>query len=159
VSIFRIVKKCDHYNICDAFRLILAALDVKLMSFIDDEDAPLHDGEVFINDMTNFGFSNVMQCISNISTVTSYIKYSEEAAPIRMKENHFVNCSHAFTKMMNFIKPILNKQVADSLNFHSSFVTLHEKVPKECLPEEFGGTAGKCDDLNKTWRDVFVDKR
>lgn len=31
---------------------------------------------------------------------------------------------------------------------HSTFETLHQKVPKEILPEEYGGTAGKLQDFH-----------
>lgn len=160
VSIFRVFDKPNQYNICEVLRFIVAALDVKLVTFLEDnEDADLHDGEILVNDMVHFGLGNVMQCIRNISMLKSYIKYSQEAVPMKIVENHYVNCTPAFIRMMNFIKPFFNKQVSDSLHFHSSFETLHKMIPRYCLPEEFGGTSGKSDTLSKNWQNIFVDKR
>lgn len=64
VSIFRISGKTEKYEICEVLRFMIAALDVKLVSFQEEdenEDALPHDGEIFVNDMTHFGLRNVMQ--------------------------------------------------------------------------------------------------
>lgn len=148
------------YTICRYLSYMLAGLDTKFVSFVtDDIDEPAHDGEIFINDLQNFGFKNMMQFVSNPSLLNSYLKYSQEATPMKMIQNHFINCSSVIPKLMTFIKPFLNKKVADSLNFHSNLDTLHAMVPKECLPEEHGGTAGKRDDLNREWMEVLMSKR
>lgn len=161
VTIFRIVESdTDKYNVCEIFRFLLATLDAKLVTTVtNEENDMLHDGDIFVNDMTNFGFKVLMKFIANLSLVKNHLKYSQEATPMKMVQNHYVNCSAAIPKLLSFLKPFLNKEVADSLYFHSNLETLHAIVPKECLPEEYGGTGGKSEEINRVWMEIFMSKR
>jgi CRAL/TRIO domain len=156
IAIFRLDEKFhDKYNVCEVFRFIVASLDAK---FVTEDELP-HDGEIFVNDLQNFGLKKVMQCLANVSMLKNYLKYAQEAAPMKLVQNHFINCSSAIPKLISFIKPFLGKEVAESLQFHSNFDTLHKMVSKECLPEEYGGTAGKSDDINREWVKVLMSKQ
>ena len=50
-----------------------------------------------------------------------------------------------FQMVFGLIKPFLSDYVKNNIHFHNSFESLHEKVSKDILPEELGGTAGKFD--------------
>ena len=42
----------------------------------------------------------------------------------------------------------MNERIRNSIFFHDSLTSLHEHVPKEILPEEFGGLNGPFDNYN-----------
>ena len=42
----------------------------------------------------------------------------------------------------NIFKPFLSGQLIHGITFHDSLESLHDHVPKEILPEEFGGMQG-----------------
>lgn len=46
------------------------------------------------------------------------------------------------------------------MHFHTTGIeTLYEHVPKELLPEEYGGLAGKLSDLKEEFMKFMVKKR
>lgn len=42
---------------------------------------------------------------------------------------------------------------------HSTFESLYKHVPREYLPEEYGGFGGKLDEIAKDWEKKMMDKR
>lgn len=157
ISISRLVDTDPNkYIYIDSIRAILAMLDVRFVTLDSDE---LNDGEIGIIDMSGFGWRHFMKTASNISVMKRYMKYVQEAIPLKVVQNHFVNCSPAMERFFAFIKPFLKKEIYESIKFHSSTETLFEYFPKELLPEEFGGTAGKCEDHHRNWLKIVESKR
>jgi hypothetical protein len=76
-----------------------------------------------------------------------------------MLGNHFINCSPIVSKLIDLIKPFMNKEVKESLHFHSRMETLYEKLPRELLPDELGGSSGAIDDIFEDWLKVIMTKR
>lgn len=145
---------CLGYSSCDFFRFIIATLDARLVS-----DWGIPEGEVVIFDMKNFGFKHLMKFLSDPSNLKTYMTYSQETAPINLVHTHYINCSSVIPKLMTFLRPFMNKHLANSVRFHSSLDTLYEYLPKSSLPNEYGGNIGNLDDLNKNWMEVFMSKR
>lgn len=157
VSIFRLG---DHdpakYVLEDIVRMASASLDARFV-LIDDQE--LINGEILIHDMMGFSFKHFMKCISNMSIVSKYIKYSQEAAPVKLIQIHFINCSPVVTKIVNFFKPFLNREVVESMTFHSNIDTLFESIPRELLPNDLGGSVGEVEEFFKVWKKKFMSKR
>ena len=60
-----------------------------------------------------------------------------------MKEVHIVNVSPLVDTIYNFVKPFLKEKIRNRIFFHSDgYEGLHKYIPKEILPEEYGGYAG-----------------
>lgn len=63
--------------------------------------------------------------------------------PYRIVQNHYVNCSPVLTKVLSLVKPFVKKELFDVFHFHTAgYDTLHEFIPPEILPEEYGGSGG-----------------
>ena len=45
----------------------------------------------------------------------------------------------------NMVRPFMNERIKNSIFFHYSFESLHEHVPKQLLPKEYGGDMGPYD--------------
>lgn len=53
-------------------------------------------------------------------------------------------------KLIALVRPFLRKELFDVMHFHSSgYETLYEYIPKNMLPNEYGGNAGKLDEIHK----------
>lgn len=55
---------------------------------------------------------------------------------------------------MGIIKPFLNKEVLESLKVHTTFESLHDYIPKELLPNEYGGDDYSLEEIHpqiKAW--------
>lgn len=146
----------DSYVYLDVIRAVIAMLDTRFVAVDSNE---LIDGEIGIIDMSGFGWRHFMKSASNLSTMKKYMRYVQEAAPFKVVQNHFVNCSPTMERIIGVLKPFMKKEILESIKFHTSMDTLFEYLPKELLPNEFGGTAGKCDDHHKNWLKIVESKR
>lgn len=88
-----------------------------------------------------------------------YLKYVQEAAPFKVVQNHFINCPPTMEKFMALLRPFIKKEILESIKFHTNAESLFEYLPKDLLPDELGGTAGKCDEFHKEWLKVVESKR
>lgn len=157
VSIFHLGDSDpDKFVILDILRMLGASLDARLVVVDDNE---LINGEYLIHDMEGYGFKHLMKCIANASVLRKYMKYSQEAAPVKLIQNHFINCSPVVTNIINFFKSFLSAETIETFKFHSSLETLYEIVPREILPIEFGGSAGNSKDIFNDFREKFLSKR
>lgn len=120
------------------------------ISFVTPSMRDLTEGELSIFDCKGFGARHFWKVLTNYSTLKLFLRYVQEAAPFRISENHYVNCSPMMMKLLALIRPFLKKEVFDVMHFHSSgYETLYEHIPRDMLPFEYGGTIGKVDDLYK----------
>lgn len=157
ISISRLIDtNPDNYVYLDMMRAVLAMLDTRFVSLDSNE---LINGEIGIMDMSGFGWRHFMKTASNISIQKKYMRYVQEAVPFKVIQNHFVNCSPTMERLISFMKPFMKQEILDSIKFHSTAETLFEYVPRDLLPVEFGGTAGKCEDHHKNWLKVVESKR
>lgn len=60
-------------------------------------------------------------------------------------------------KVLAMMRPFMKKELLDCMHLHSSMDTFVDKcVSKAMLPEEYGGTAGKIDEITeKTYAEVL----
>lgn len=54
-----------------------------------------------------------------------------------------MNVSPLVDTIVNFVKPFIKEKIRNRIHIHSDMESLHKFIPKDVLPEEYGGTAGK----------------
>lgn len=157
---YRLVD-CDpdkfHFN--DVIRTFFLVADSRLVQ----PDIPMNNGgDIPIFDMTGFTLRHLTKVI--LSTLRVYMKYTQEAHPVRLKAIHVINCTTFLDRVMYLVKPFMKKKVANMLHFHlPNSETLYEHVPKDALPDEYGGKQAiakhKADWFKRidTLRDYFTD--
>lgn len=157
VSVFRLADPDpDKYVYLDVCRLIVSMLDVR---FVMPDAHDLSNGEIGVIDMSGFGFKHFLRSAASLSIMRNYMKYVQEAAPMRMIQNHFINCSPIMDKFMSLMRPFMKKEVIDTIKFHTSLETLYDTISRELLPNEFGGSAGSIEDLHLEWTKCVESKR
>lgn len=130
-------------------KMFLMMFDVCFTDY-DDVEGNISSGEFFVIDGRGFSFRHFVEVARNIQTVRVYMKYIQEAAPFNIKSIHFVNCSAILDKVFSLIKPLLKKDLMNSIFFHKSGLeSLHQHVPKYCLPSEYGGDLESINDLHR----------
>jgi hypothetical protein len=71
---------------------------------------------------------------------------SKEAAPYKIAQNHYLNCSPVLTKLIGIIRPFIKRELFEVMHFHTSgYESLYEFIPKDVLPNEYGGHGGSID--------------
>lgn len=158
ISIFRLVDPDpDKYVYLDLCRTVVSMFDVRFVTVCDVDD--LTNGEVLITDMTGLSFKHLLKSATNLSLMKNYMKYVQEAVPIKIAQNHFINCPPIMSKFMTLIRPFLKKELLDEIKIHSSLESLYEALPRELLPEEYGGTVGSFEDIHLDWMKCIEENR
>nr|XP_049699437.1 alpha-tocopherol transfer protein isoform X2 [Helicoverpa armigera]XP_049699438.1 alpha-tocopherol transfer protein isoform X2 [Helicoverpa armigera]XP_049699439.1 alpha-tocopherol transfer protein isoform X2 [Helicoverpa armigera] len=137
-------KNLDTHQLNDAFKIAMMIGDVRLM-----EEIKGVAGDVYILDASIVAPSHLGKI--SPSALKKFFICVQEAYPIKLKEVHVVNATPLIDALFNIIKPFLKEKMRKRIHFHSSFTALHEYVPKELLPEEYGGTGCSLDEINNAW--------
>jgi CRAL/TRIO domain len=156
VTVFRLIDSDPGaYDPVENFKMFFMMSDV---SFVRPGDIP--EGEIGIMDFKGFTFRHFFKFASNLWILRLYLKYIQEAVPFRIHQNHFVNCSSTLTKVMTLIRPFVKKELYDVMHFHTEgFDSLYEHVPRDILPLEYGGDAGKISDFYEEWLQIVESHR
>lgn len=161
VTIIRF-HKCDT-SIYDTFYVIKTALmmfDCDYTFFDNGNNDGLCEGEIFILDVVGFCFKQLLDVTRNLKTFLAYTKFLQEAAPVKLKQNHIVNTSSIVDSLMSMAKPILSKEVNDLVSFHKvGSDSLLKCIDKDVLPKDYGGDNGTVDEHFQEWLKVFHTMR
>lgn len=140
----------EKYHLNDIVKTCLMLLDARLM--MPEYDT---DGEISIIDTSGFSFKHFLKVTANFSTLKLHLKYIQEAAPIRIVQNHFINCSPIIDKLMTLARPFIRSELFDAMHFHKpNSETLFNFVSRDDLPKDFGGNLDSIERLNE----VFIAK-
>ncbi|XP_058821159.1 alpha-tocopherol transfer protein isoform X2 [Topomyia yanbarensis] len=159
--IFYRLVDCDpdkfHFN--DVIRTFFIIADSRMIQ----SDVPMNNGgDIPIFDMQGFTLRHLTKVV--LSSMRVYMKYTQEAHPVRLKAIHVINVTPFLDRVMCLIKPFMKRKVANMIHFHlPNSETLFEHVPKDVLPDEYGGkqsiTKHKADWIKRieSLRDYFTD--
>lgn len=142
----------------DLFKMYLMTCDVRFHLSIEDH-RKMESGEIVIFDMKNFTLKHLTRAV--ISTLRIISKYLQTAHPVRLVQLHVINCSTAVSKAALFIRPFFYARLYNCLHFHKvgALENLYRYVPREILPQDYGGQASSMVELRKHWRGVFDSYR
>lgn len=160
VTIIRF-HKCDT-SLYDTFYVIKTALmmfDCNY-TFYDNGNDELCEGEIFVLDVVGFCFKQLLDVTRNIKTFLAYTKFLQEAAPVKLKQNHIVNTSSIVDSLMSMSKPIVSKEVNELVSFHKvGSDSLLKCIDKDVLPKDYGGDNGTVDEHFQEWLKKFHTMR
>lgn len=110
-------------------------------------DAALHaessppSGLVMLFDMRHVGLTHLTRM--RIGALRLFFSYLQEALPIKLREIHVFNTVWFIDKIFSVIKPLMNAELFQKINLHTSsvdFTELNKKwLPKWALPSDFMG--------------------
>lgn len=147
----------EGFNFEALIKAFFMVADVRLVTE-DPDPNNLAEGEVPIFDMQNVTIWHLLKV--SLSTMKLYFKYTQEAHPVRVQQVHVYNCTSFINRIMALIKPFLKPEVAARFQFHTpGSDTLFKFIPREMLPEEYGGDAGPISEMKKFWSKKFADRR
>ncbi|XP_015924935.1 alpha-tocopherol transfer protein-like [Parasteatoda tepidariorum] len=99
-------------------------------------------GIVSIVDFKKFSWSHLFHI--SPTAINCFVSASQNCFPIRHKAIHVVNNPGVFTVLFAMIKPLLKEKIKKRIYFHGdNMSSLHEYLPPDILPKEYGGTRGK----------------
>lgn len=138
------VKECDTNDIFEAMKMAMMIGDIRL-----EAEKTGVAGDVYILDASAATVSHFTKFTP--SMVKKFLVCVQEAYPVKVKEVHVINVNPLVDTIVTWIKPLLKEKIRNRIHIHPNLETLFKFVPKEMLPEEFGGTAGKVEDFQAAW--------
>lgn len=88
--------------------------------FYDDEeefyDKHLADGQIHIMDVENYTLGHMTNM--SLSLTRTYMKYLQEAYPLRLKALHVINCPAYFNRMLAITRPFIRDDVFQMVMGH-----------------------------------------
>uniref|UniRef100_A0A182NNE8 CRAL-TRIO domain-containing protein n=1 Tax=Anopheles dirus TaxID=7168 RepID=A0A182NNE8_9DIPT len=109
------------------------------------------NGHVMLQDMQGMHLGHMTKM--NMAAAKKHMFYVQEALPIRLKQLHVINAVPFMSRLMLLVRPFMRKDVQEMINIHVDIGTLHQSVPVECLPSEYGGTAGTFQELHESFKE------
>ncbi|EFA03995.2 alpha-tocopherol transfer protein [Tribolium castaneum] len=108
-------------------------------------------GTTLLHDMSNLSMTHVLSSVSPalVKKIMTCVQYGY---PNRIKSAVFFNVTPVFDAVHKIFKPFLTDKVRDRIRICKNIDNLYEVVPKEVLPEEFGGDGGKMEDIVQHWK-------
>ncbi|KAL4707243.1 hypothetical protein ACJJTC_008324 [Scirpophaga incertulas] len=137
-------KSLETHHLYDAFKLIMMIGDIRLK-----EEKEGVAGDVYILDARVVSPSHLGKL--SISAVKKFLICIQEAYPVKLKEIHVVNASPVIDAIMTLIRPFLKDKIKNRIFIHTEYKTLYDHIPKDLLPEEYGGNGGSLIEINKAW--------
>uniref|UniRef100_A0A1B6IBB7 CRAL-TRIO domain-containing protein n=1 Tax=Homalodisca liturata TaxID=320908 RepID=A0A1B6IBB7_9HEMI len=148
VSIYRMNPIPDDGN---DFNLTTNAIKV-----LSSYDVRFHEdnywaGDIIIIDCRHFTFRQ-LQAVT-LPVLKKYVHCGNESLPVRYKKIIFINLSSIIEPVLSIVKRILKQKfVQRMITTTEDYPFLFDHVPREMLPDEYGGSAGQVDSLNDSWQ-------
>ncbi|CAN7938407.1 unnamed protein product [Ixodes hexagonus] len=90
----------------------------------------------------------------NFGLLKRFLRHFLDCMPVRVKAVHVVRESYAFDMAYAVLRPFISKKITDRIRFHGwNFDGLHEEIPVDLLPKEYGGL-GPDVDFEAYWRNL-----
>ncbi|KAH8261762.1 hypothetical protein KR038_007974 [Drosophila bunnanda] len=110
------------------------------------DEADIASGDVQIVDIEGYTLRHLAYV--SIFVLRIYMKFLQEAYPCRLRAMHVINCPSFLDKLVSMMSPFLREEVRNMIKYHTEGLeSLYAEVPRDMLPEEYGGKAGTMEQL------------
>ncbi|CAH1956521.1 unnamed protein product [Acanthoscelides obtectus] len=103
---------------------------------------------IIVIDLEGFGLKNVIKYTPTVNNMLVHLMISIN---LRLKGLHFINAPPIMDKVMFLVRSCLPTKFLDKVHVHKNADTLYKFVPKECLPENYGGQLPSLEQLHEDW--------
>ncbi|EEB12928.1 protein C20orf121, putative [Pediculus humanus corporis] len=132
-------------NVAEAMKIVFMIGDIRLL-----EETTGVGGDIYILDAAVATPTHFAKFTPTL--IKKFLVCAQEGYPVKLKEVHVVNVSPLVDTIVNFVKPFLKEKIKNRIFFHADgYESLYKYVPKEILPEEYGGFAGPIGAINEQW--------
>nr|XP_016943797.1 alpha-tocopherol transfer protein-like [Drosophila suzukii] len=136
----------EKYHILEVMKVAQAMQEIAIL----EDDYANVNGVVFIMDMKDATAAHMFQMTPSMAKKMTV--FSEEALPLRLKAQHFINTITGFEQIFNMFKPMMSKKMQSRLFVHGNKMDqLTEQIPLKYLPVEYGGENGTVPEILAAW--------
>lgn len=133
------------YSFIELMQIQFRTFDIEMM----EDDNAIIAGVININECKGLPLGYILQ--NEPALLKKIAVYVEKGMPARVKGVHMINVPKEAVAVINLIKSFMPKKIRERMVAHSTMESLYEYVPREYLPEEYGGTNGRVQDTLDEW--------
>ncbi|XP_065335085.1 alpha-tocopherol transfer protein-like [Cloeon dipterum] len=126
------------------FKFVFMLGDIRMM----EEQAI--SGDVYLFDMQGMTFGHLTRLAMPV--LRRMLTCAQDAYPQRLKQIHLFNVPNYIDKLLTLFRSLMKEKMRSRFQVHSGHETLHKHLPPECIPNEYGGSAGEVDVLKASWK-------
>ncbi|KAL7734717.1 hypothetical protein ACLKA6_011006 [Drosophila palustris] len=130
---------------------------------LEDDNANV-SGYIEFLDMAGITAANLFALQPNL--LSKFSAFADEAMPTRQKGIHFINAPSSFESGFNSLRSLFPDKIRNRVSVSSDPEAIFERVRREYLPKEYGGTKGTIQDIIGqmeqkllSYRDYFEQSR
>ncbi|XP_044764156.1 retinol-binding protein pinta-like isoform X2 [Coccinella septempunctata] len=112
-------------------------------------------GDVIIMDGSGFTMKHFLKCIN--TAVKDSVEIAYKGYLVRQKAIYVVNAPAAVDTMLATWKLFLTEKIRKRVVVSKNYEILTKTFPPHCLPEEYGGTLPKVNELTRKWHEVMLN--
>ncbi|CAG9099763.1 unnamed protein product [Plutella xylostella] len=83
--------------------------------------------------------------------IKKMIVIAQDSMPLRLKGSHHINLPSSLETIFGIVKSLINEKAKQRLKIYKNHEELLEQMPKEIIPEEYGGSGGTIKDITAEW--------
>lgn len=136
------VDACEHVP-QHLYRMIFMISDIRMV-----EEAEI-SGDVFVFDAAHVGLSILLKHAGGL--LKKALNLAQTAYPQRLKEIHIINAHPIVNRGINLFRSFMKEKMRNRFVVHSSLESLHQYVPADVLPAEYGGSHRTVPALRDQW--------
>ncbi|XP_034827505.1 alpha-tocopherol transfer protein-like isoform X1 [Maniola hyperantus] len=107
-------------------------------------------GDIWIMDLLNATIGHVLRV--NLALMQKFTHIVQDGIGWKLYEVHIVNASSFSQHFVNLFKPFVKPKIMERVRFHGNVEELHEFIPKQYLPKDFGGDQPSLDEFKELYR-------
>ncbi|XP_075154595.1 alpha-tocopherol transfer protein isoform X2 [Haematobia irritans] len=143
----------EKFKFTDAVKVLFMIMDCRFA--ITDE---IEDGEIVVFDMTGYTLKHLAR--TSLSSLRVFMKFAQEAHTGRVKQIHVINAASYLDKVLSVVKPFMSRELMQVLHTHlPNSDTPYKFIPRDLLPDEYGGKVGKMSDIRQHWMTKLKEMR
>ncbi|KAJ8979814.1 hypothetical protein NQ317_001305 [Molorchus minor] len=112
-------------------------------------------GMIILMDMEGVVFGHLLKL--SIVVMKKFMYYLQEAMPIRLQSMEFFNIVPFMDKILALMKPFMKKELLNSLYLHQDLAALCKRIPKDILPQDYGGSCEALEILREKYKGLMHD--
>ncbi|XP_064292148.1 alpha-tocopherol transfer protein-like [Plodia interpunctella] len=129
--------------------LLALTLVMQQILYLED-DAFLVSGVINIVDMQGATVAHFLQMTPTM--MKKMLVTGQDASPVRLKSAHYLSTPPGFESVLCIGKRLMSEKFKSRLYVHNKgFDDLYKFVPREILPEEYGGSGGTVKEITDYW--------
>ncbi|CAG9559227.1 unnamed protein product [Danaus chrysippus] len=151
----------DHYRVYAVRNKIKKTVESGFIDFyrfflMQCEYVQAHDYCNGLIIFVDYSDANIMESVKwiNISDVKRILDIMKEGYGMRIKGIHFYTESKAIDALVTIVKQGASQKVAGRIQVHKTLDKIHEYIPKDIMPVEYGGQEKPLFELHKKMRHI-----